>query len=242
MNQMKKIRWWLPVLSILVLLGFTEVGCGTKQSTSSDQPASTADAGANQNSQKMVPNQKEKSGAKTKQKRGKPNRTSRQLKQSKSKTNNAIVNASLASSHNNQSDIGQDLAVIKSKATISVNGVQWKPLIHSQPDAKVPDGTGGMLYAWNVILDGNGDGSAQKIYFFDNNHYIGTDTSKYHLPSSVHAGSTGTIIVTYQHYLANDSSASPSGKPFIVSFHWNGSRLKPNNVAMLNAAVNDQFK
>lgn len=145
-------------------------------------------------------------------------------------------------SHNYQSDINHDVSFLKSKATISVKGVQWKPVIHPNPDAEVPDGFGGMLFAWNVILNGNGDGSTQQIYFFDNNRYLGKDSSKYHLPSSVHSGSTGTIIATYQHYLANDSMANPTGKPFIVSFHWDGSNLKPNNNKKLNSVVNDQFK
>jgi hypothetical protein len=160
----------------------------------------------------------------------------------KSTTNNGTTNAPTPPSHNYQADINQDLAFIKSKAKISVDGVQWEPLIDSHPDAEVPDGFGGMLYAWNVIVDRNGDGSAQQIYFFDNNRYLGKDTAKYHVQSSVHAGSTGSIIATYQHYLANDPNSSPSGQPFIVTFHWNGNGLTPNSVATLNEAVNDQFK
>lgn len=93
-----------------------------------------------------------------------------------------------------------------------------------------------------VIVNGDGDGSAQQIYFFDNNRYIGRDTAKYHLPSSVHAGTTGTIIATYQHYLSNDSMASSTGEPYIVTFHWNRNSITPNSVATLNEAVNDQFK
>ncbi|MED4227029.1 LppP/LprE family lipoprotein [Neobacillus cucumis] len=143
----------------------------------------------------------------------------------KSTTNNGTANAPTPTSHNYQADIDQDLAVIKSKATISVIGIQWEPLIDSHPDAEVPDGSGGMLYAWNVIVNGDGDGRAQQIYFFVNNRYIGRDTAKYHLPSSVHAGTTGTIIATYQHYLSNDSMAFPTGEPFIVTFHWNGNSL-----------------
>jgi uncharacterized protein YcfL len=146
------------------------------------------------------------------------------------------------STHNYQSDIANDVAILKAKATISVNGVQWSPMINSHPDAEVPDGSGGMLYAWNVVLDGDGDGSAQQIFFFDNNRYIGTDTAKYHLPSKVHAGASGTIIATYDHYLSNDPMCCASGQEFTVMFHWNGSHLTPNSVSTLNAAVNDQFK
>lgn len=168
-----------------------------------------------------------------------------QLKQntaSEPTSNNAAVKTPSSSSHNYQADIEQDAAVIKSKARISVGGVQWEPIIHSHPGAEVPDGFGGMLYAWNVIVDGNGDGSAQQIYFFDNNRYIGTDTAKYHMSSSVHAGSTGTIIATYEHFLANDPMCCPSGQLFTVSYHWNGSSLTPDSAATLNEAVNDQFK
>ncbi|MCM2535206.1 LppP/LprE family lipoprotein [Neobacillus pocheonensis] len=153
-----------------------------------------------------------------------------------------LQNAPSPSSYNDQADIEQDVAFLKSKARISVDGVQWEPIINSSPDAEVPDGSGGTLYAWNVILNGNGDGSAQQIFFFDNNRYIGTDTANYHTRSKVKAGSTGTFVATYTHYLANDPNSSPSGQPFIVRFHWNGSGLTPDSITSLNEAVNDQFK
>lgn len=133
---------------------------------------------------------------------------------SKPNINNVTVKAPSSSSHNYQADIEQAVAVIKSKATISVDGVQWELIVDLHPDAEVPDRFGGMLYAWNVILDGN----AQQIYFFDNNRYIGKNTANYHLLSSVQAGSAGTIIATYQHYLANDIMASPTGQPFTACF------------------------
>jgi hypothetical protein len=146
------------------------------------------------------------------------------------------------SPHNYEADIEHDVSVLKSKATIPPNGVQFDPIIDSHPDAEVPDGFGGMLYAWNVVLNGNGDGTVQQIYFFDNNRYLGRDTANDHGPSGVHAGSTGSIIATYAHYRANDANCCPSGQPFTVTFHWDGSRLAPDSVATLNEVVNDQFK
>lgn len=166
----------------------------------------------------------------------------KKVSEPKTASNSNTNHVSDAAPHNYQADIEQDAAVIKSKATISVDGVQWEPIIEAHPDAEVPDGFGGMLYAWNVIVDGNGDGSAVQIYFFDNNRYLGKDTADYHMPSNVHAGSTGSIVATYEHYLANDANCCPSGQPFTVTFHWNGSRLNPDSVATLEAAVNDQFK
>jgi hypothetical protein len=162
---------------------------------------------------------------------------------SKPKTISTTSNApSSLSSNSRQSDIQQDIAFINTKGTRTFNGNQYQPIVNSKPDAQVDDGFGGTLYAWNIIAAGSGDGNAQQIYFFDNNHYLGTDTLKTHLASNVRASSNGTIIATYQHYLANDSMATPTGNPYIVSFHWNGNSLKPSNVQILNNAVNDQFK
>jgi hypothetical protein len=142
--------------------------------------------------------------------------------------------ATSSSTHDYQADIDQDYALIKSK-------VPAHAIVNTQPDAEVPDGFGHMLYAWNVILNGDGDGTSQQIYFFIDNRYIGTDTSSTHLPSSVRPGGTGSIVATYEHYLKNDPMCCPSGQPYIVTFHWNGSRLVPNDPQTLDEAVKNQF-
>lgn len=171
----------------------------------------------------------------------KPKEVSKPVSPAKSTTTKTSTPAS--PSHNIGADIEHDVAVIKSKATLAVsteNG--WVPIVNTFPDAAVPDGFGGMLYAWNVILDGNGDGSAQQIYFFDNAQYLGRDTKSDHLQSSVRPLSTGEIIATYGHYLPNDIMADPTGDPYIVTFRWNGNSIIPDSVATLNEAVNNQFK
>jgi hypothetical protein len=154
---------------------------------------------------------------------------------SKPSTTQTVTSVPLSSTTPDyQADVDQDYALIKSK-------VPSVAIVNTQPDAEVPDGFGNMLYAWNVILNGDGDGTAQQIYFFDGNRYIGTDTSSEHVPSKVHPGGTGSIVATYSHYLKNDPNCCPSGQPYVVTFHWNGSQLVPNAPQTLYDAVNNQF-
>lgn len=146
-------------------------------------------------------------------------------------------------SHNTEADIAHDVEVIKSKTTLAVSANKgWAPIVNKVPDATVPDGFGGMIYAWNVIMNGDGDGTAQQIYFFDNNRYLGRDTADIHYQSTVHPESTGEINAVYGHFLPNDPTCCPSGQPYTVTYHWNGSTLTPDSIATLNEAVNNQFK
>lgn len=125
----------------------------------------------------------------------------------------------------NQSDINQDVAFATQRLG---EGYSVSPY----PDASVPDGFGGMLYAFIVRSDG--DGTTQQIYFFINNRFLGTDTSDMHGPTTVVPGSTGTIIASYAHYLSGDPMSNPTGIPYTCSFYWNGSKLIPSNIPALN--------
>ncbi|MCQ6282638.1 restriction endonuclease [Bacillus sp. EB600] len=116
----------------------------------------------------------------------------------------------------NQADINQDIAFVTNRA-----GEGY--IVDPYPDALVPDGYGGMLYAF--IVKNEGDGATNQIYFFINNRFVGTDTPIMHGPTTVAPGSTGIIIATYAHYLPNDPMSTPSGTPYTCSFHWNGSQL-----------------
>lgn len=71
--------------------------------------------------------------------------------------------------------------------------------------------------------------SAQKVFFFKGEKYLGTDTSEIHGPTnSVTADDLGSIIVSYCVYQKNDPMSTPSGKPFEITYHWNGQKLIPS--------------
>lgn len=102
----------------------------------------------------------------------------------------------------------------------------FQPVEHH---AETPDGFGNTLYAFWGICKDSGDGKCQKVFFFIGSRLLGTDTSA---PSSeindVQPDGTGTIAVTYAHYLPQDPLCCPHGKPVTITYHWNGARLIPS--------------
>lgn len=95
--------------------------------------------------------------------------------------------------------------------------------------AKTPDGLGKTLYAILGICTGSADGHCQKIFFFLDNQYLGTDTKSpsNEIRSDVAAG-TGNIDITYANYKPSDPLCCPTGQPVTIRYHWNGIRLIPS--------------
>jgi hypothetical protein len=112
--------------------------------------------------------------------------------------------------------------IAKDKALIASKGMQA-----TGQYIEVPDGFGKTLYAFSATT--GGDGSNQQVFFFINDTYIGTDTAEPHGPVLEMGGEgTGSIGVVYAVYKPTDPVATPSGTPFTIVYHWNGSRLTPN--------------
>ncbi len=100
--------------------------------------------------------------------------------------------------------------------------------------AWISDGQGGRVYAWIATCTGSGDGYCQKVFFFHDTTWLGTDTSK---PSPAvmaiagQASPTPGISVKYANYKASDPMCCPKGKPISIFYSWNGSKLTPNGTA-----------
>lgn len=109
-------------------------------------------------------------------------------------------------------------------ATIRAQG--YTPRGHG---ASTPDGSGGTLYAWPGVCTGSADGYCQKVFFFINGRYLGTDTSKAsNAITDVRAAGPQTIAVTYPSYAPQDPLCCPSGTPVTITYRWTGSRLVPS--------------
>jgi hypothetical protein len=118
---------------------------------------------------------------------------------------------------------------VNDPAVIRAHGydpVTWTQHTHDGP-VHTPDGFGHTLYAWVAICHSSGDGYCQKVFFFIDTRFVGTDTSK---PSPqilrLAARGTGVIAVTYAYYRKNDPLCCPTGHPFTITFHWTGQRLR----------------
>lgn len=95
--------------------------------------------------------------------------------------------------------------------------------------AQTPDGFGHTLYAWHGTCQGSADGYCQKMFFFIDARYLGTDTSAESTSiADYQTGGTGTITVTYANYGKNDPLCCPSRQPVTISFRWNGTKLIPS--------------
>lgn len=95
--------------------------------------------------------------------------------------------------------------------------------------ASTPDGAGGTLYAWQAVCSGSADGYCQKVFFFINARYLGTDTAHAsNAISNVQAAGLQDINVTYPSYAPNDPLCCPSGKPVTITYHWTGTKLVPS--------------
>jgi hypothetical protein len=93
----------------------------------------------------------------------------------------------------------------------------------------VPDGFGSTLYAWPAVCTGSADGYCQKVFFFIDSRYLGTDTARAsNAITNVQASGTGSIAVTYPSYAPQDPLCCPSGKPVTITYHWTGSKLVPS--------------
>jgi hypothetical protein len=95
--------------------------------------------------------------------------------------------------------------------------------------ASTSDGSGGTLYAWPAICTGSADGYCQKVFFFIDTRYLGTDTAHAsNAITKVQATGPQDIAVTYPSYAAQDPLCCPSGKPVTITYHWTGNKLVPS--------------
>jgi LppP/LprE lipoprotein len=97
--------------------------------------------------------------------------------------------------------------------------------------AKTPGGVGKTLYAVLGICEGSADGHCQKVFFFLDDRYLGTDTKSpsNEIKSEVAVG-TGSIDVTYANYKTDDPLCCPSGQPVTIRYKWNGTRLSASGI------------
>lgn len=92
-----------------------------------------------------------------------------------------------------------------------------------------PDGSGRTLYAWQAVCSGSADGYCQKVFFFIDTRYLGTDTARNsNAITGVHASGPQDIAITYPSYAPQDPLCCPSGKPVTITYHWTGTRLVPS--------------
>ncbi|MGW4529113.1 LppP/LprE family lipoprotein [Amycolatopsis sp. NPDC004378] len=95
------------------------------------------------------------------------------------------------------------------------------------PSAAVRWSGGNTLNAITATATGSADGYDQRVFFFHDGAYIGTDAR---LPSAEvsEAWSTGdTIALTYQLYNPDDPACCPTAGSALVRFHWFGTELRP---------------
>lgn len=138
-------------------------------------------------------------------------------------TSSAHTTATTSSPHTTATTSSSN-AVTTDQATIRAHG--YTP--HGN-GASTPDGAGGTLYAWQAVCSGSADGYCQKVFFFVDARYLGTDTSHASSAiSAVQAAGPSDINVTYPSYAANDPLCCPSGKPVTITYHWTGTKLVPS--------------
>ncbi len=112
-------------------------------------------------------------------------------------------------------------------ATIASHGYTPDP----GSEAETDDGNGGTLLAWRGTCSSSGDGHCQRVFFFIDRHYLGTDTFTAS-PGirSVESVGSRRIAVTYNNYLANDPLCCPSGQPVTITYTWDSGKLTPDGV------------
>ena len=76
---------------------------------------------------------------------------------------------------------------------------------------------------------GSADGYAKQAFFFVGGRFIGTDTSDETATMNVASQEDTTVALSYRLYRKNDPFCCPSGGERIVHYHWNGSRLVPED-------------
>lgn len=83
-------------------------------------------------------------------------------------------------------------------------------------------GNGQYVTAWVGTQNTAPSIAGQKVFFFLNGTYLGTDTAKAHgYVTGLAPSGPGTIAVTY-------GSETLNGKPFTIQYQWNGSKLVAN--------------
>jgi hypothetical protein len=102
-----------------------------------------------------------------------------------------------------------------------VNGKGYSPVSHT------PWPAGGGLAAIVAVKTPTADALTQRVFFFHDGAYLGTDTSAPSALIQLGESTAVTVTVSYQLYNADDSMADPSGGWATVRFHWTGSRLVP---------------
>ena len=90
------------------------------------------------------------------------------------------------------------------------------------------DGQDGRIWAWIGTCADSGDGYCQKVFFFHNTTYLGTDTRNPSTQIMVVIGEgnlTPGISVQYANYKGSDALCCPSGKPVSILYTWNGTGM-----------------
>ncbi len=115
-------------------------------------------------------------------------------------------------------------------STYSVNETQAVPKALQPHTSVVTDGgSGRALIAIQGICTGSATGRCQKVFFFIDDTYLGTDTTG---PSQgildVSSPSSRQIAVTYVNYAPTDPGCCPTRSPVTITYTWDGNRLTAN--------------
>ena len=115
-----------------------------------------------------------------------------------------------------QNTVSGEKSKISSLGYTAESFPEWSTLVNV--------GNGQVLSAWVATRNGKSNNAEEKVFFFLDGKYLGTDTSKAHgYVDTVAPNGQGTISVTYE-----NSNANGTGNPFTINYHWNGSKLVLN--------------
>ena len=89
----------------------------------------------------------------------------------------------------------------------------------------IRDGRGGALTALEVVVC-CGDGTAQDVFFWHNRTFVRLASNHITGPvTSITSTRPGVFLVRFARYTPKDARCCPSGRPFPVTYRWNGRHL-----------------